>query len=284
MEPRTRNRLKAALRIGLSALGLYLVFRQVPPDTILQTLRQVNPWWLVAGLLLYAASKWVSAYRLNRYFSAQGIFLTDRENLRLYWVGMFYNLFLPGGIGGDAYKVWFVHRHFDAPVAKAVLSTLVDRLSGLLMLGLLACLTATYAFSSEPWASWLPALVVLIAMGTVVMHHLIGKSFVRPLPIATAYSLGVQLLQLGCAWTLLQALGVQDLVSAYLTVFLVSSVVAVLPLTIGGIGLREWVFVAASGIVPISPETSVAFSLLFFLLNAASSLPGAAITLEKPVS
>jgi uncharacterized membrane protein YbhN (UPF0104 family) len=91
----------------------------------------------------------------------------------------------------------------------------------------------------------------------------------------------VQLLQVACAWTLLQSLHVADAPATYLTVFLVSSLVSVLPLSVGGIGLRELVFVTAANYSAISPESSVAFSLLFFVVTALSSLPGGFLSSRK---
>jgi uncharacterized membrane protein YbhN (UPF0104 family) len=63
-------------------------------------------------------------------------------------------------------------------------------------------------------------------------------------------------------------------------VFLLSSIVAVLPLTIGGVGARELVFVYAHEYAGIDEATAVAFSLIFFIITAAVSLVGATIRTE----
>jgi uncharacterized membrane protein YbhN (UPF0104 family) len=56
--------------------------------------------------------------------------------------------------------------------------------------------------------------------------------------------------------------------------FLLSSVVAVLPFTIGGIGARELVFIFGADYLLIDKNTAVAFSILFFIITAVSSLSG----------
>jgi len=54
-----------------------------------------------------------------------------------YYIGMFYNLFLPGSVGGDAYKVFLLHEQGVGRTKPLILATLLDRLSGLAMLALL---------------------------------------------------------------------------------------------------------------------------------------------------
>jgi hypothetical protein len=51
--------------------------------------------------------------------------------------------------------------------------------------------------------------------------------------------------------------------------------VAVIPFTIGGVGARELVFVYAGQLLQVDIEKAVAFSLIFFLITACSSLAGA---------
>jgi uncharacterized membrane protein YbhN (UPF0104 family) len=60
----------------------------------------------------------------------------------------------------------------------------------------------------------------------------------------------------------------------YQLVFLLSSVVAVLPLTIGGVGARELVFILSHEYMSIDKNAAVAFSLLFFIITALCSLIG----------
>lgn len=261
-------------------MALYLVFQQVDAQQLTGIIETAQPAWLLAGLMLYAFSKLTSSVRLTQYFHANEIPLTELSNLRLYWIGMFYNLFLPGGIGGDAYKVWVLHRDYDVSATKAFQSVFFDRISGLFMLAMLACLTAWFAFPQAPWTFLLLPSALLALIGLVLVHYLFAKAFLKIILSTTLYSLVVQLIQMACAWTLLRALGITENTGAYLAVFLVSSAAAVLPITIGGIGIRELVFITAALYAPVSAESSVAFSLLFFAVTVVSSLPGAFVRLK----
>ena len=63
----------------------------------------------------------------------------------------------------------------------------------------------------------------------------------------------------------------------YLTLFLISSVVAVLPISIGGIGVRELTFLYGFSLIGGDTTMAVTFSLIFFVITALSSLLGAFI-------
>ena len=70
------------------------------------------------------------------------------------------------------------------------------------------------------------------------------------------------------------ALLVSGMYVEYMTLFLLSSVVAVIPFTIGGIGARELVFIFGADYLLIDKNTAVAFSILFFVITAVSSFTG----------
>ena len=88
------------------------------------------------------------------------------------------------------------------------------------------------------------------------------------------YSLLVQGFQLVSAYCILNAMDVDHLYIEYMVLFLVSSVVAVLPFTIGGVGARELVFILGSNYLLIDRNTAIAFSLMFFIITAISSFSG----------
>ena len=100
------------------------------------------------------------------------------------------------------------------------------------------------------------------------------KKFMAAFMISNVLSLGVQLAQLLCAYLVLKALMVDSLYMEYLTLFLLSSVVAVIPFTIGGVGARELVFIFGANYLLIDKNTAVAFSILFFIITAFSSFSG----------
>ncbi|MGI9551063.1 MAG: lysylphosphatidylglycerol synthase domain-containing protein [Aurantibacter sp.] len=69
-------------------------------------------------------------------------------------------------------------------------------------------------------------------------------------------------------------MGIADDPTPYLFIFLISSIVAVLPLTIGGIGSREVTFYYGAALFGLDENSSVSISLVFFLISALISFFG----------
>lgn len=282
-----KNQLKTALKILLTGGALVLVFQKIDTAQLLQLSKNLSWPWLLPAIVLFVGSKVATAIRLNRYFSNIGLLLSAWQNWRLYLIGMFYNLFLPGGIGGDGYKVYLLNKDFKTPVKELLKASLLDRLGGLV--AIVALLLALLGLIELPWqgfANWTRKTLLLVAaLGVIPAFWLLQKilfsNFLPSFWQGIIWSLVGQLAQMASVFCLLLALGVQDNFLAYQAVFLLSSIVAVLPLTIGGVGARELVVVYAHSYAGIQETEAVAFSLLFFLISAAVSLSGAWIKWEK---
>ena len=276
-----KNRLKTALKILLTGGALYLVFQKIDTAQLLQLSKTLSWGWLIPAIALFVGSKVATAIRLNAYFANIHISLSFWENWRLYLIGMFYNLFLPGGIGGDGYKVYLLNNQFKTPVKELLKASLLDRLGGLiailgLLFGILLLIDLPLPLG-EPWVRDVVFSIGMIGVlpGFWLLQKFLFSNFLPSFWQGIFWSLVGQLAQMAAVVCLLQALGVQDKFLAYQAVFLLSSIVAVLPLTIGGVGARELVVVYVHSYAGIQETEAVAFSLLFFLISAAVSLSGA---------
>lgn len=264
-------------------MALYLVYRKIDVQQVKEAFLKVHFGWLFLAFLGYNASKIVSSFRLNHFFKSIELKLTNWFNLKLYYIGMFYNLFLPGGIGGDGYKVFVLKRGSEQSVKSLVSAALLDRVSGLAALSFLA-LTLFLFSSSFDLLKDFKWLIYLAIIGVYPAFYIglrfFFKRFVPAFGVTNLLSFGVQGIQIIAAFFILQALGVQSGFTDYLTLFLVSSVVAAIPFTIGGVGAREIVFVYGNAFFGIETNIAVTFSLLFFLLNAMSSFIGAFVSVD----
>jgi uncharacterized membrane protein YbhN (UPF0104 family) len=272
------KKLKLLLKISLTIVVLWFVLQKVDIDRLKFSLQSADSLWLFAAFILFNLSKIASAFRLNIYFEATGLKLSQSYNLILYYVGMFYNLFLPGGIGGDGYKIYLLNKHFRHGVKPLFQTVLLDRLSGLAALAFYACLLFAFSDYTKISGSWTAWVSLLLALSVFPVAYIATKwffnAFLKVFDATMLWGLGVQLLQLLCAWTILASLSIDHAVLEYLTLFLVSSVVAVLPLTIGGVGVRELTFLYGLGYIGEEPSLGVTFSFLFFMITALSSLMG----------
>ncbi|ALW86779.1 hypothetical protein AUC43_17855 [Hymenobacter sedentarius] len=281
LPPSLRTALLLLLKLGLLVAALWFVFRRISPRQVAQVLASVQPGWLGLAVGLFAVSKWLAARRLNCFQRAIGVDLSETANLRLYWLGMFYNLFLPGGIGGDGYKVLVLRRAYPTKTTALVRALVLDRVSGLLALGVLLVALAWVVPLPLPGLWVWRGVAGLGAAGLLRGGAAVtGRWFAPFSPTywhTQALALGVQAAQLLCTLALLAATHTTTQLPAYLLVFLASSVAAALPFTVGGAGAREVVFLLGAQWLALNATVSVSLSLLFYLLSAAVALPGALV-------
>jgi uncharacterized membrane protein YbhN (UPF0104 family) len=174
-----------------------------------------------------------------------------------------------------------LNNQFKTPVKELLKASLLDRLGGLiailaLLFGILLLIDLPLPFGEPRIGKILFAIGAIgVVPGFWLLQKFLFSNFLPSFWQGIFWSLVGQLAQMAAVVCLLLALGVQDKFLAYQAVFLLSSIVAVLPLTIGGVGARELVVVYAHSYAGIQETEAVAFSLLFFLISAAVSLSGA---------
>ncbi|MDW3190774.1 MAG: lysylphosphatidylglycerol synthase transmembrane domain-containing protein [Cytophagales bacterium] len=284
MSDRIKKQLKTLIKIVVSVGAMVIVFRAIDWEQTKQILISAHPGFLLIAVILFVLSKVSSALRLNVYFRNIALELSEWENMKLAWLGMFYNLFLPGGIGGDGYKVYLLHKRSGISAKLLAAGALVDRLSGMVALCALACIGFFFLQLSQvpAWLNILTLLAGLLAFPVFYgLKRIVFKSFTNQFLITSIYSLFTQGQQVICAYFILLSLDVSAQYLEYQVLFLVSSVVAVLPFTIGGVGARELTFILGHEFLLIDKNTAVAFSLLFFLITLFVSVFGALVPSEK---
>ena len=266
--------MKVALKLLFSLALLYFIIQQIDLKRVFVTLKSVNLFYFTLAFVLYNLSKIISAIRLNYYFKEIDIDLPLWQNLRLYYVGMFYNLFLPGGIGGDGYKAYILKKHYEKKIAPILKALLFDRISGLIALLFLA---ATLFLFSDYAVVPLNFLAAFVAVTIYPLFYAISKKkelFMRYFKETNTLGFLVQFVQLLSALALILALKQNLPIIEFLVLFLISSVVSVLPVTIGGVGVRELTFLYGLQFIGLSPDSGVAFSFLFFSVTLLASALG----------
>ena len=281
---RRRKRITTLLKIIFSFLLLYFVFTKIQFQDVWSVLKKAKIIPLIIALIFFTLSKLIAAFRLNLYFHQLSIKLKHWSNIKLYLLGMFYNLFLPGGIGGDAYKGYVIKKTYDVGTKRIIAVLLLDRLSGLLLLLFYACILGII-IQADQLAGFQWLFVFCILASFLVFWVFNKKYFNYVYPVywrSITYSAVVQLCQIICVLFILMSFDLTENKTAYIFIFLVSSVVAVLPLTIGGIGSREVVFFYGALWLGLEENTSVSISMLFFLITALVSLTGIYYHFRQP--
>ena len=262
------------LKLAVSVAAIWWVLSRISFKEVLIVFSTANIWYILAAILFIAISSVLSAFRQNLSFRRIGAHISPSLNLKLFWLGMFYNLFLPGGIGGDGIKVYLVNKYRQNGVKKNIGAMLVNRVSGLVAIGFLTILL--YFMSGDifkiGWLGWLciPALYIF--------YYFVLKFFLRSFVPAHAglfgWSMLLQIMQLISAMMILYAFNQFADTSKYLFLFFFSAIATALPITIGGVGAREIVFLLGAKFLQLDNELSIALSLMFFILSAVVSSGG----------
>ena len=98
MESKSKKRLFLVLKIAVAVGALAFVFYKIPFQDVAALWATAQFGWIAAAIVLFVASKLVAAFRLQVLFRVLPVVISHPANIRLYLLGMFYNLFLPGGI------------------------------------------------------------------------------------------------------------------------------------------------------------------------------------------
>lgn len=137
-----KDRLAWIARIAVATAAILWVFRGQDWRELVAVFRSLNLWWFAFSLGVFTVAQVVVALRWWLLLRAQSTRIPVLAAIRLFFLGLFYNNVMPGAVGGDLLKAWYVTKHTDRKIA-GVLSVFVDRLIGLIALVLMA--VATYS-------------------------------------------------------------------------------------------------------------------------------------------
>lgn len=279
-----RKYLTTTLKLAVSIALFYFIFKKIDLNQVLKTIKAAKLGWLLLGFLCFVLSKIFNAFRLNCYFAAINLPLTQVSNGKLYLLGMFYNLFLPGGIGGDAFKGYLIKKKFKTATKKVVGVLLLDRLSGMLLIVIFAFCLA-FVINAPIYSAYKWFLLMGIPLGVLCFWGIHKFWFSYALPIfwqSLGYSAVVQAIQLLSVICIAKALSVKGVIITYLLVFLISSIVTAIPITPGGVGSRELTFIYGAKWLDLDINAAFAISGLFFTYTAVLSLTGVYYHFKKP--
>jgi|TARA_Y100000310_G_scaffold67741_1_gene63125 hypothetical protein len=278
---------KTFIKLAITISAFLFVLDNIEFRELALAFGGTNLWFFFPALLFFNISKLTSAFRLNHFFSRIGLAIPSVFNIKLYYICMFYSFFFPGGIGGDGYKIFVLQRDYDVKASRVLYAIFWDRIIGV---AVLIILTSAFFITSS-----LVEGKPLLLYGALVLFTLtfpivwFGTKYLQGdfagILIKTSFeSLIVQVSQMISAFFIFFALGLRTEYIDYLTIFLISSVIAFVPITIGGAGAREVTFLYFLRSIKLDPSIGIVTSTVFFSIAVLSSLPSILINKTLPVS
>lgn len=242
----------------------------------------------------------IASWRWRKLLEIFGIHALLRSLLCIAWIGQFFMMFLPGPLGDDASRMIYISRAAPGRAGEACLSVMVDRVIGLtsvLVLCLFVVPLQWVVLRTVPQTFWMAGGVFLSGLGFLVIgllflvlarplsgkgglfelvpHGKIHTELVRLWNLGTgnkhvicqvfAAAIVTQLLNCVAFWFAGLAVGIPLPLLAWASFVPIVLASNVLPVTIAGLGIREYLLVLFLGVIgSIDKEQALAASLVVF--------------------
>jgi len=267
---------KVILIIVVTGGLLYWVFSKVPFEKVKNRVENADKIWVAAAIICYFISMVIASWRLLSFFKSIGLKLDYRFNLRLYFLGLCCNVLLPGGIGGDGYKIYLLHKRYKLPTKKVFWAIFFDRLSGIWAIGLLTVSLIILIPQVTVFTGYY--LPIGVFFGGSILYYIVAKRFFKDyfnnLFSAHAKAIGVQAMQLLAVGCLLLAQPDQYKFAPYLLTFLISSLSAIIPFSVGGAGVRDAFFLKLAAPFHLLTDMALYLTITFLLISVLVGLFG----------
>ncbi len=311
-----RTRWILFLQLSVSAALLIWLFGYTDFRTnVSRVIASSHPSWLVTGFAVAGIAQFLCLVRWRIFLRVAGVAAGWRESAGVFFAGLFANLFLPGGAGGDLVKIGLLKgRGHEA--SRAALSVMMDRFCGsasMILVGM------TLIIWRKDWLAQSPAIGavmngILIYLGGLALVILLtvvlsARGVTKRLParapgreklieLSEAYfrfatDARRSLWALAVSTTMLvlyfltyvlaaRACGLATPVGDLLAIMPAVDILAGMPVSLGGVGVREGAFVILLGeLAGVAPAVAISVSLTGYFLSVLWAVPGAVLWILK---
>jgi uncharacterized protein (TIRG00374 family) len=295
-----KRRLMALAKATLSVVLVATILYPLDGAAIVAAMHQLAPAALAAAALLVALQGIILGWRWHRIVAMLSGRRALRDAVTWVFIGIFFNNALPTSVGGDAVRIWLL-RKSGVTFGVSLGSVTIERGTGVVVLGLIvsACVPAVWESLHHS-----PALrLTLVSIGPILLAGLVIAALVdkvlaavlpnkladvlrwlgeglrrlaaSPQALAEVSLLGIaaSLAGLLAAYVLGESLTLGYPFPVYVVLVGGSVLMGVLPISLGGWGVRELSMVTLFGAVGGKAEQALALSLLCGLLPVLVSLP-----------
>lgn len=288
----------------------WLIISWIDWPTFLATMAGANYGLMAVVFILSLGGIAISAFKWQILLLGHGIRFPLITLIRWYFIAGFFNIFLPTNIGGDGYRLV---KTCDNPKgkARAIAALVLERITGVLTLGAMGYLSACIVWlkTGNPLAASLVAIGTISGFAGVLLLVLIWRvGLIGPLKhirllttvvnkageviaewrdqtarliAVMGLSLAFHVLRIGFIWLLIAALGTTvDPVELTVALFAVE-VAAMLPISLGGLGVMESSFVYVMSGFGLNSEAGLAGMLMLRVLTLLIGMIGALLYLAQ---
>ncbi|MDF5721436.1 MAG: lysylphosphatidylglycerol synthase transmembrane domain-containing protein [Rhizonema sp. PD37] len=267
--------------------------------------------FVLFALIYYTGCQWLSCLRWQVVLRSSGYSIPTSSLLSSYFAGMFLNIFLPGSFGGDAYRVYRVAQQTKDSEA-ALVSVFLERFTGLFALSALAILGLPPAVKIvgrwdilllffgcvgtlvggviliispqlliiiEPWLKKVgfQTLAARFAKIQLLLRQFTQHSQALILSISLSFLLMLSLVYYH--YLIAQQLKIPISYLELLVFIPILAVITLLPISLGGIGVKEGLWVYLFTRIGLTGEQALLLSVTTTILGWLLALPGGIVLL-----
>lgn len=271
---KNKKKLFTVLRILISiGLIVYLVKSQFKDlKTIVEIIKTISVPFLLASASMHIFGIWLSAVRWQILLKTQGVKISQPYLASSFLIGSFFNNFLPTSIGGDVFRSYDISKKADLPIGKSVCVIVIDRFSGVISAAVYAIIALLLGFSTVGTKSYIIPIVIFFIVCLILaflilnpsvlrLHKLIDrikflhrirerlkevyhtfqsfKKFKLALALSLLCSLALQFAVIINYFLAAKSLGITLSLSSFIFIVPVVATISMLPISIGGTGIRE---------------------------------------------
>jgi glycosyltransferase 2 family protein len=305
--------LRIIVSVGLIAYLIKSQFKDL--KTILDMIKTVNIPLLLAAASIHIFGVWISAVRWQLLLKTQGIRISQGYLASSFLIGSFFNNILPTSVGGDIFRSLDIANKAKISVGKSASVLVIDRFAGVISAALYAVIALFLGFATIGTTSYVIPIAIFFAICLILGFLILNPSILRLNKIvrkikflskireklvevyhtfssfkkyklalfeALFCSLALQFGVICNYYLAARSLGVNLSLASFIFIVPVVATIAMLPITIGGTGLRENALVFFMVTLGVQNEKAAMTSLVLFAMLLVLGIIGGIIYAVRP--
>ncbi|MBA7509048.1 hypothetical protein ES705_00985 [subsurface metagenome] len=265
----------------------------------LEIIKSVNKPLLILSLSTHIFGIWITAVRWNTLLGTQKVKLGTTTLTLTVLIGFFFNNFLPTSIGGDVFRTYDAAKKANIPIETSASIIIVERFSGVISASTYAIIALFLGFTAIGNRSFIIPVIIFFIICIIIAFLILNPSILRlnklinkikflkkvkeklaniyftflsfkkfkwVLVRVMIYSFLLQFAVILNYFLAAKSLGINLNLTAFIFIVPVVTIIAMVPISIGGIGIRENTLVFIITAMGVGSEQAAICALLIFLM------------------
>ncbi|MBM3709969.1 MAG: flippase-like domain-containing protein [Actinobacteria bacterium] len=315
-----KKKISTTLRILISAglIAYLIIFRSGFKDfnNFVDILKTINIPLLIASASIHIFGIWISAFRWQILLKTQDIRISQGYLSSSFLIGTFFNNLLPTSIGGDIYRTIDIANKEKISIGKSASVIVVERFSGVISAATYAIIALFLGFRTVGKTSYVIPVIVFFAVCIILLFIILNPSILRlnkvvdrikflsrtreklreiyhtfmsfkkyklALISVLICSFALQFGVIGNYWLAARSLGINLSFESFIFIVPIVATIAMLPISIGGTGIRENSLVFLMVALGAPSDKSTVCSLILFAMLIVLGIIGAVVYIVRPL-